>query len=152
MVLRSLGARVELMSPAMMRRRWPWLNVDDIALGSFGIENEGCFDPWALITMLKTKAMELGVTYVHGDLYNFYHEGARRPRRRRIIFNCQFPVHILIYFSVDPYKVYTDDQELLAENDRLDRPIREAHAYLHDGDVWPMHAAHFIIAAGPQSG
>ena len=49
--------------------------MDGIALGSYGIENEGFFDPWALMTMLKIKAQELGVTFVHGDVYNFAHQG-----------------------------------------------------------------------------
>ena len=57
----------------MIKRRFPWLNVDDIALGSLGIENEGSFDPWALLTMLKVKCQDLGVDFVHGDVYNFSH-------------------------------------------------------------------------------
>ena len=71
---RALGAKVDLLSPAMLKRRFPWLNVDDIALGSLGMENEGHFDPWALLTMLKMKCRDLGVTFVHGDVYNFAHD------------------------------------------------------------------------------
>ena len=71
---RALGAKVDLLSPAMLKRRFPWLNVDDIALGSLGMENEGHFDPWALLTMLKMKCQDLGVTFVHGDVYNFAHD------------------------------------------------------------------------------
>ena len=65
---------MELLSQSMLKRRFPWLNVDDIALGSLGTENEGSFDPWALLQMLKIKCQDLGVTFVHGDVYNFSHD------------------------------------------------------------------------------
>ncbi len=101
--------------------------MDDIALGSYGIENEGYFDPWALMTMFKIKAQELGVTFVHGDVYNMSH-------------------------TISNKRKYYEGEERAAEADRLKERITEAHIYLHDGDVWPVDAAEFIIAAGPQSG
>ena len=30
------GANVELMSPERLREKFPWMNVDDIALASYG--------------------------------------------------------------------------------------------------------------------
>ena len=45
-----------------------------MALASYGYENEGWFDPWALMTSLKIKAMDLGVTFVHGEVYNIAHK------------------------------------------------------------------------------
>ena len=42
--------------------KFPWLNTEDIELGSFGRENEGYFDPWAYVLALKKK-----VSYHHND-------------------------------------------------------------------------------------
>lgn len=43
-------------------------------MGSYGFENEGWFDPWALLTSLKIKAMELGVHFIPGEVYNLTHD------------------------------------------------------------------------------
>ena len=40
-VRRSLGAKVQLLSPTKLKERFPWINVDDVALATLGIENEG---------------------------------------------------------------------------------------------------------------
>jgi len=61
------------MSPAKLKRRFPWLNVDGIALGSYGYENEGWFDPWALMTCFKMKAISLGVDFIPGEVHNLAH-------------------------------------------------------------------------------
>ena len=48
---------------------------------------------------------------------------------------------------------YDKGEEIQLEVDRIrDGRVSEAHIYLHDGDVWPVTAAEFVIAAGPQSG
>lgn len=62
------------MTPGKLKRRFPWLNTDGIAGGSYGYENEGWFDPWALMTNFKFKAMDLGVHFINGDVYNIAHE------------------------------------------------------------------------------
>lgn len=38
---RELNANVELLSKDMMKTKFPWLNVDDIELGSLGTLNSG---------------------------------------------------------------------------------------------------------------
>ena len=35
------GAKVELLSAKQLKRKFPWLNTDGIAMGSYGYENEG---------------------------------------------------------------------------------------------------------------
>jgi glycine/D-amino acid oxidase-like deaminating enzyme len=45
----------ELMDPTALKAKFPWLNVEDIVGGSLGLKNEGCFDPWSLLTALKGK-------------------------------------------------------------------------------------------------
>ena len=62
------GASTTLLTPAALSQRFPWLNLEGIALGCFGESGEGWFDPWALVTAFKAKAMEMGVTYIHGEV------------------------------------------------------------------------------------
>jgi len=38
---RELKANVELLSKDMLKNKFPWLNVDDIELGSLGTLNSG---------------------------------------------------------------------------------------------------------------
>ena len=71
---RECGAKVELLTSKRLKYKFPWLNTDGIALGSYGYENEGWFDPWSLLSALKFKCIELGVDFVHGDVYNMAHE------------------------------------------------------------------------------
>lgn len=42
-IFREVGANVELLSPEMIKTRFPWLNVDDIELGSIGTLNSGWY-------------------------------------------------------------------------------------------------------------
>lgn len=62
---------VELYTPSRLKQKFPFLNVDGIVLGSYGVQNEGWFDPWALLMSLKAKAMFYGVEYVHADVVDF---------------------------------------------------------------------------------
>ena len=71
---RECGAKVELLGPKQLKRKFPWLNTDGIAMGSYGYENEGWFDPWALLTGLKMKCQELGVHFVEGEVTNIAHQ------------------------------------------------------------------------------
>jgi glycine/D-amino acid oxidase-like deaminating enzyme len=66
---RSCGASwIELMEVEKLKQKFPWLNTDNIAMGSFGHENEGYFDPWSLLTALKVKAISQGVDYIDGEV------------------------------------------------------------------------------------
>lgn len=47
------------------------MNVEDVELGCYGLENEGWFDPWALLTLFKKRAIELGTEYVNAEAVNF---------------------------------------------------------------------------------
>ncbi|XP_064649513.1 FAD-dependent oxidoreductase domain-containing protein 1-like isoform X2 [Lineus longissimus] len=68
---REMGAAVEFMSAEQLKGKWPWLNTDDIEAGTYGIENEGWFDPWCLLTSFKRKAQSLGVKYIQGEVTGF---------------------------------------------------------------------------------
>lgn len=70
----SLGADVDLLSKNMLKAKFPWLNTDDLSLGSYGVKNEGWFDPWLYLVALKTKAASLGAKYVKGNVVGFTKE------------------------------------------------------------------------------
>lgn len=57
-IQRESGATwVDLLSPSELSHQFPWLNTSGIALGSYGRENEGYFDPWSLLSALKLKVL-----------------------------------------------------------------------------------------------
>lgn len=57
-----------LLSPNQLKEKFPWLNTEDLLLGSFGTTGEGWFDPWAYIQGLKEKNKEMGVKYLHSTV------------------------------------------------------------------------------------
>ncbi|XP_014086371.2 FAD-dependent oxidoreductase domain-containing protein 1 [Bactrocera oleae] len=67
----ELGARNELLTPSQLIRKFPWINTDDVALGCYGFENEGWFDPWALLGGFRSRAKEFGAEFLHGEVLGF---------------------------------------------------------------------------------
>lgn len=47
------------------------MNTEEVALGCYGLENEGWFDPWSLLNSLKKRSIQLGAEYVEGDVEGF---------------------------------------------------------------------------------
>lgn len=123
------GARVQLLTPKQLKRKFPWISTDGVALGSYGYENEGWFDPWSLLSALKIKCMELGVHFCHGEVYNFAH-------------------------TITQEKIYQDtpEDEKEDESTRMKNRLVEAHVHLPDGDVFPFNSSIFVVAAGAESG
>ena len=70
---RECGAKVELLTANQLKQKFSWLNTDGIVLGSYGYQNEGWFDPWALLSSFKLKAKEHGVHFIEGELHNVVH-------------------------------------------------------------------------------
>jgi len=64
----SEGADILYMEPAALAARFPWLNLDGIAAGTWGRSGEGWYDGWGLMQAFRRKARSLGVTYVHGEV------------------------------------------------------------------------------------
>lgn len=62
------GAQLELLSPSELKRRFPWLNTDGIALGSLGVSGEGWFDGPGLHQAFLRKALSLGVVRLPGEV------------------------------------------------------------------------------------
>ncbi|WP_334176411.1 FAD-binding oxidoreductase [Pseudoxanthobacter sp.] len=71
------GADIRLMEPAALKARFPWLAVDDLALGAFGVTGEGWFDGYGLMQAFRRKARSLGVDYLAGTVTGVVREGDR---------------------------------------------------------------------------
>lgn len=67
----ELGGRAQLLTAKGLKEKFPWINTNGIALGSYGLENEGWFDPWALLSAFRYKAMSLGAEYISANLTGF---------------------------------------------------------------------------------
>ncbi len=65
---RGEGSDIALYEAADLVERWPWLSVDGVALGGFGLSGEGWFDPSDLLQFFRRGAMEGGVTYAKGEV------------------------------------------------------------------------------------
>ncbi|XP_059960551.1 FAD-dependent oxidoreductase domain-containing protein 1 isoform X4 [Mesoplodon densirostris] len=70
-VQRQEGAKVCLMSPEQLQKKFPWINTEGVALASYGLENEGWFDPWCLLQGLRRKVQSMGVLFCHGEVTRF---------------------------------------------------------------------------------
>jgi sarcosine oxidase len=73
----SLGAKVALLTPSELKTRFPWLQVEDLAGGCFGLANEGWTDPYGLLQAFRRKARSLGVTYVADEVTGLERVGNR---------------------------------------------------------------------------
>ncbi|MGI8658080.1 MAG: NAD(P)/FAD-dependent oxidoreductase, partial [Candidatus Limnocylindria bacterium] len=67
-VQRALDVPVELLEPRELARRFPWLNVADLAAGSLGLADEGWFDAYAWLQGFRRKARSLGVVERAGEV------------------------------------------------------------------------------------
>jgi glycine/D-amino acid oxidase-like deaminating enzyme len=59
---------IQLMQPRELAQMFPWINTNDLILGSFGRSGEGWFDPWSLLRSFQKKNKELGVQYKCGKV------------------------------------------------------------------------------------
>ncbi len=64
----SLDADIALLSPDQLASRFPWLETTGLGAGALGLNNEGWFDPEALLHGFRRKAISLGVRYVAGEI------------------------------------------------------------------------------------
>jgi glycine/D-amino acid oxidase-like deaminating enzyme len=64
----SEGAHTTLFTRAELASRYPWLNVEDVALAGYGMRGEGWFDSYSLLQYFKSGAQCEGVTFVKGEV------------------------------------------------------------------------------------
>ena len=62
------GCSVELLEPAGLVRRFPWIVTDGLALASFGTANEGWFDGPSLMQAFRRAARDRGVVYLADEV------------------------------------------------------------------------------------
>ncbi|XP_055634547.1 FAD-dependent oxidoreductase domain-containing protein 1 [Toxorhynchites rutilus septentrionalis] len=66
-----LGAKNEILTAKRLKERFPWMNTDGIELGCHGLEKEGWFDPWALLSGFRKQAISFGAHYVDAEVVGF---------------------------------------------------------------------------------
>lgn len=71
------GADILLLDPAGLKQRFPWLNTEDLAAGTFGRSGEGWFDGWGLLQAFRRKARALGAAYRQGEVVAVERAGSR---------------------------------------------------------------------------
>ncbi len=76
-IQKQAGADVALLTPEALRQRYPWLHVDDVALGSLGLSGEGWFDGPALHQAFLKKAMAQGAQRLHDRVVGMEHTGTQ---------------------------------------------------------------------------
>ena len=76
-VQRSLGADVALLSPAEIADRYPFMNVEDLRLGSLGLSGEGWFDNMGLLAAFRASAKNAGAEFAHAEAAAYLRQGDR---------------------------------------------------------------------------
>ena len=72
---RREGADVELLDPAGIADKFPWISTEGLAAGAFGASGEGSFDGPAMLQALRRRARSLGVRYVAQEATGFVRAG-----------------------------------------------------------------------------
>lgn len=70
------GADIELLNPADLQQRWPWLATQDLALGAFGRSGEGWLDGWGLLMALRRQALAAGAEYLRDEALELLRDGS----------------------------------------------------------------------------
>ena len=73
----SLGAHIDLMSRDALNEKFPWLNLEDIVAGAYGVSGEGWFDGYGLVQALRKKAQSLGARYIAAEVTGVERAGPR---------------------------------------------------------------------------
>jgi glycine/D-amino acid oxidase-like deaminating enzyme len=73
----SEGADILLLDRAGLAERFPWLNVEDVSVGTWGRSGEGWFDGWGLLQAFRRKARKLGAEYREGKVTGIERKGDR---------------------------------------------------------------------------
>ncbi|NBA97187.1 FAD-binding oxidoreductase [Pseudomonas sp. R5(2019)] len=69
------GADVTLMDTEALIKRFPWVNPDSLAGGTYGEKDEGWFDNYGIMNGFRKKARSLGVEYVENEVVEVLREG-----------------------------------------------------------------------------
>ena len=71
------GADVALLTPEETKARYPFLDLEGVALASLGLSGEGWFDSYSLMQAFRRKAQSLGVVYREDEVVEVEREANR---------------------------------------------------------------------------
>ena len=71
------GADVVALTPEAVKTRFPYLNTDDIGIGTFGQTGEGWFDAWSLLSLVRSNARAQSVEYIEAEVAGILSVGDR---------------------------------------------------------------------------
>ncbi|MBI1217921.1 MAG: FAD-dependent oxidoreductase [Rhodobacteraceae bacterium] len=74
---RGLGAATEVLDPAALAAKFPWMQFDDVAAGSFGPRDEGWFDNMGLLNGFRAAARAQGAVFRTDRVTGLHRAGAR---------------------------------------------------------------------------
>ena len=74
---KSLGADTELLEPAEIQRRFPWLSIEGLGGAGWGRSGEGWIDPASLVQLFRKGAIARGVDYIHDEVVGIEVAGGR---------------------------------------------------------------------------
>ena len=67
-IQRANGGDIVLLNPKELAARFPWLNTEGLACGSFGQSGEGWVDPVLLHSLFRNAARDKGITFVKDEV------------------------------------------------------------------------------------
>jgi glycine/D-amino acid oxidase-like deaminating enzyme len=73
----SLGAGTQILSPAGVAERFPWIDISALAAGSFGPRDEGWFDNMGLLAGFRNAARAQGARFLTGRATGLALENSR---------------------------------------------------------------------------
>ena len=62
------GAPIEWMTPGQMADKFPWLNVEDLAAGTYGAKGEGWFDAHMFLDLVRKGAIAAGAEFIKDEV------------------------------------------------------------------------------------
>ena len=73
----SLGADTEMLEPAEIARRFPWLSTEGVGAAGWGRSGEGWVDPTSLMNLFRKGALARGVEYIADEVTGIRRTGDR---------------------------------------------------------------------------
>lgn len=83
-VQKAEGCAVDLLDPAALKARFPWIAEEGLALASHGTANEGWFDGSSLMQGFRNTARALGATYIVDEVVSFDSAGVELKEGGRL--------------------------------------------------------------------
>ena len=74
---RGLGAATEVLDPAALQARFPWMSVEGVSAGAFGPRDEGFFDNMGLLSGMKNASRAAGAVWLRDRVEAFERDGER---------------------------------------------------------------------------